>query len=356
MSLRRVFVLLGKEARLGATNFFLAYSVIFPILLSLVVALVFGDLFSGKPRLGIYSEEPSQVVQILQSKESLHVSVYTDPQALRDDVARGAVEVGMVLPAGFDQALRTGQSTRIQSFRWGEASLRDLLIIETAVGNAIAQVAELPSLVTVKPVPLGAAEVQSWSQRFLPLLVIMAVLLGGLLAPSTSLIDEKQSRTLVALTTTPATLLEVYLAKVILGLILGLFTGWATLYLNDAFAGQALLLILVLALGALAASLLGALLGTLSKDIDTFIAIVKALGILLYAPGILALIPSIPEWVAKVFPTYYMVDPVIQISQRGAGFGELAGEIGILAAFVATLLLALVFVAERQKEKIALAS
>jgi ABC-2 type transport system permease protein len=88
---------------------------------------------------------------------------------------------------------------------------------------------------------------------------------------------------------------------------------------------------------------------------DTFIAVVKALGILLYAPGILALIPQVPEWVAKIFPTYYMVDPVIQISQKGAGLSELAGELAILLAFVATLLLALVFVAERQKEKIALA-
>lgn len=355
MSLRRIFVLLGKEARLGATNFFLAYAIIFPILLSLVVALVFGDLFSGKPRLGVYVEGPSQVVQILQSKESLQVRLYDDPEALRDDVARGAIEVGLVLPADFDQALRTGQAAQIRSFRWGEAGLRDLLIIETAIGKAIAEVAELPSLVTVKPVPLGTAEVQSWSQRFLPLLVIMAVLLGGLVVPSTSLIDEKQSRTLIAVTTTPATLLEVYLAKVLLGLLVSLFTGWATLYLNNAFGGQVALLMGVLALGALASALLGALLGTIAKDMDSFIAIVKALGILLYAPGILALIPQVPAWVAKIFPTFYLMDPVVQISQKGVGLSEIAWEVALLAAFAATLLLALVYMAEREKEKVALA-
>ena len=356
MSPKRIMVLLGKEARLGATNFFFAYALIFPILLSLLVALVFGDLFSGKPRMGIHAEGETQLIQILEEKGVFQLRIYDNPDDLRGDVERGAVEVGLILPADFDQTVRAGQPTTLHGLQWGEAPLRDLVIIETVVTEAIAELAQIPARVAVEPIPLGNAEVTSWADRFLPLLVILAVLMGGMLVPSTSLIDEKQSRTLIALTTTPATLFEVYSAKVLLGLVVALFTGWATLFLNNAFAGQAALLMGVLALGALAASLLGALLGTLAKDMDTFIAIVKGLGILLYAPGILALIPSVPGWVAQVFPTYYMVDPVIQISQRGAGFGELAGEIGILAAFVATLLLALVFVAERQKEKIALAS
>ena len=88
---------------------------------------------------------------------------------------------------------------------------------------------------------------------------------------------------------------------------------------------------------------------------DSFIAIVKALGILLYAPGILALIPQVPAWVAKIFPTFYLMDPVVQISQKGVGLSEIAWEVALLAAFTATLLLALVFVAEREKEKVALA-
>ncbi len=355
MSPRRVVALLAKEIRLGAANFFLAYSLVFPVLLSLLVVLVFGDLFSGRPRLGIYAEGGTQLVSILQGKASLDVRLYPDPQSLREDVARGTVEVGLVLPAGFDEGLRADRTVRIHAWRWGEAGLRDLLILETAVGNALAELAGSPSLVTVEPVPLAAVEVTSWSQRLLPLLVILAVLLGGLLVPSTSLIDEMQSRTLIAVTTTPATLLEVYTAKVLLGLVVGLFTGWATLALNQAFAGQAFLLMGVLALGALAASLLGALLGTLARDMDTFIAIVKVLGIVLYAPGLLALFPQLPGWVARLFPTYYLMDPVLQISQRGAGFDEIAGELALLAALVATLLLALIYVVERQRERMALA-
>jgi len=355
VSLQRVVVLLGKEARLNATNIFFAYSIIFPILLSLLVAMVFGDLFSGEPRLGIYAEGESQVIRLLTEKESLQVRVYNDPEDLRGDVKRGAVQVGLILPAGFDQAFREGEETRVHVLRWGEASLRDVVLIETAIAKVVVDLVGMPTPVEVEAIPLGNVQVVSWSERFLPLLVIMAVLLGGLLVPATSLIAEKQSRTLIAVTTTPATLLEVYTAKVLLGLLIGLFTGWVTLFLNDSLGGQAVLLLGVLGLAALASSLLGALLGTLSKDMDTFIAVVKGLGLLLYAPGILALIPQVPEWIAKIFPTYYMIDPVLQISQRGAGFSDLIGELAILLAFVATLLLALVYMVERWKEKLALA-
>jgi len=355
VSLQRIVVLLGKEARLNATNVFFAYSIAMPIVLSLLVGLVFGDIFSGMPRLGIYAEGETELLGLLDAKGSLQVRVYESPDVLRGDVRRGAVQVGLILPAGFDQALRRGEVTRIHALRWGEASLRDLALIETAVADVMVELAGIPTPVQVEAVPLGKVQVASWSQRFLPLLVIMAVLLGGLLVPATSLITEKQSRTLVAVTTTPTTLLEVYASKVLLGLLIGLFTGWATLFLNNAFGGQAALLLGVLGLGALAASLLGALLGTLSKDMDTFIAVVKGLGLLLWGPGILALIPQVPEWVARIFPTYYIVDPVLQISQRGAGFSELAGELAILLALVGTLLLALVHIVERRKEKMALA-
>jgi len=41
----------------------------------------------------------------------------------------------------------------------------------------------------------------------------------------------------------------------------------------------------------------------LVKDINTLFAIIKGLGIFLYAPAIVSLFPELPQWIAKVFPT-----------------------------------------------------
>ena len=44
---------------------------------------------------------------------------------------------------------------------------------------------------------------------------------------------------------------------------------------------------------------------------------VKAVGLLLYAPIIDYLFPQRPQWISKIFPTYYIIQPVAEINQQG---------------------------------------
>lgn len=171
-----------------------------------------------------------------------------------------------------------------------------------------------------------------WSDRLLPLLVLMAVFVGGMFLPATSLVTEKQHRTLEALTVTPATLAEVFAAKGILGFAISLAMGLIILALNQAFGSQPGLLALMLALGAVMAAELGLILGSFAKDMSAMFAVWKSGGILLFAPAFIYLFPRIPQWIAKVFPTYYLVGPVVRISQEGAGWGEIAAHAFVLVA------------------------
>jgi ABC-2 type transport system permease protein len=157
------------------------------------------------------------------------------------------------------------------------------------------------------------------------------------------------------LTTTVASLWDVYAAKLALGVIVGITVGLVTLALNRTLGGQPALLIAVIGLGALAASVLGILLGAVSRDMETFMAIVKGLGILLYAPGFLELIPQAPAWIARLFPTYYIMNPILEITQNGAGLGGISTDLSILAAIVGALLIVLALLVERQQQEIALA-
>ena len=60
MDIQRILILLGKEVRLGATNFMSIYVLAMPVIISLLVALVFGDLIAQTPRLGIYDAGGSE--------------------------------------------------------------------------------------------------------------------------------------------------------------------------------------------------------------------------------------------------------------------------------------------------------
>jgi ABC-2 type transport system permease protein len=154
------------------------------------------------------------------------------------------------------------------------------------------------------------------------------------------------------LTITPASLGEVFLAKGLLGVILSLAMGMVILALNQAFGAQPLLLVAVLALGAIMAAQLGVLLGAFVKDINTLFATIKGAGLVLYAPALIYMFPEIPQWIAKVFPTYYMIGPVIEVTQRGAAWPDIAADVLILVGLILALLAvtALVIRARRLRE------
>jgi len=355
MSIRRIGVLLSKELRQSASNFFFIYAIAAPLIISLVITLVFGDLFSETPRLGLVDQGDSELIAILEEEASIQTTVYASDTALREAVARGNEEIGLVLPAGFDEAIDERAQTQITSFRWGESPGRNLLIIESAISRAFVQMAGVEMPISVESVQLGDADTATWTERLLPLIVLMTVVLGGTMVPAASLVEEKQKRTLISLTTSPVTLLEVYVSKTLLGLTTGLVMGVAILVVNQAFGSQPLLLVGVLTLSALASAVFGVLLGSLVKDINVLLAVLKAAGLVLFAPGILELFPEAPGWIAQIFPTYYVLNPVLEVSQQGAGLGEIAGDLAILSTMVAVLLLVLAFLIERQAEELALA-
>lgn len=176
MDIQRILILLGKEARLGATNFMSIYVLVMPVVLSLLIALVFGDLLAQTPRLGIYDASDSQqFIQPLLDHPSINTTLYGSEDALTRAVERGAEEIGLSLPAGFAEAMRSDSAqVDFTVYRWGEAGVRNLLLLESAVGRAMAEgigsgIDQLP--VGVNAEQLGSANNLTWSQRLLPLLL-----------------------------------------------------------------------------------------------------------------------------------------------------------------------------------------
>ena len=359
MDIQRILILLGKEVRLGATNFMSIYVLVMPVVISLLIALVFGDILAKTPRLGIFDAGGNErFTQPLIDHPSINATVYSSETALQDAVERGSEEIGLSLPAGFIEALEGGSAdVNYTIYRWGEAGVRSLLLLESTLGRALAEgggqgIDQLP--VSVNAEQIGSANTLTWSQRLLPLLLIMSIVLGGIFIPASSLIEERQNRTLIALTTTPTSLLDVYLSKTLMGFILSGIMAVIILLLNGALAGQIALLLLVIALGGLMSSVFGVILGSVSKDMDTFMGIIKAAGILLYAPGILRIFPQVPEWIGRIFPTYYLMNPLLEVSQNGAGFADILIDVAVLAVMVAALLVILNSVIGRQQQQLAL--
>lgn len=355
MSLRRVSVLLGRELFRGPKNFIFVWAIVAPVAISLVVSLIFGTLFTERPRLGIVDEGSSVLVTRAHETTAIVTREYGSISDLRQAVESGSVDMGIVLPADFDASARQGNETIFTTFIWGESPTRDRTILRVTLVNLVREIAGQESLLEIAGSTLGDEVGVPWNERLLPLIVLMAVFLGGMFLPATSVISEKENHTLMALLVTPTSPEDIFLAKGLVGIGLSLFSGMVILVLNQAFGAQPLLLVLVLALGAVMAVGLGLLLGTVLKDVTTLFAVWKSGGILLFGPAFIYMFPQIPEWIGRIFPTYYILQPVIEISQRGGGWEDIAINVFILIGLDLLLVVVVMLMLKRSQQVAALA-
>lgn len=347
MSIRRVGTLLFKDLRYGSRSFIFIFALVMPLFLSLVMGLVFGTLFSEQPRLGIYDAGSSRLTDDLLAVNFMTVTRFASEDDLMRALERGGVEVGLSLPADFDAALTSNARANLTFHIWGQTLIRNRAIISAAVSERVIDLTGRETPVSIDIVPVGDREAVPLQQRLLPFVVLMAIFFGGMLVPATSMIEERQKRTLTALTTTPMSMSEVFMSKGVMGALLSIFTGFTILTLNGGWGSNPLLLLVVLALGGVLAASFGIFLGSRVKDIQTLFAINKSMGIVLYAPALIALFPDIPQWIGRLFPTYYILQPVLDISQRGAGLAEVLPDLLILLILTAVLIAVNMLSAER---------
>jgi ABC-2 type transport system permease protein len=183
MNVGRIGVLLGKEMCYGTRSFIFIFATVIPVAVSLIVSLVFGRLFAGNPRLGLLDLGTSQLPGLFRAQDYLDTKLYSSAEQLRRDVERGVVEMGLMIPDGFDTATRDSRPTDLTIYFWGEGAISNRAMLITALANNVVTVSGRHVPITVEPVQLGRSTISSWSERLLPLLVLMAIVLGGTLVP-----------------------------------------------------------------------------------------------------------------------------------------------------------------------------
>ena len=349
MSLRRVGILLAKEFLYGSRSYIFIFSIVGPIVISVVISLALGTWLADTPKLGIVDEGDSQFIIMIQELDSIESREYESVNDMKQAVEDGKVDMGILVPSGFDDYITEGEPTEIKAYIWGESLAKSRTIIGVTIADMIRELAGQEAPVEINTTTLGEDVGIPWSDRLLPLIVLVAIFLGGLMLPATSLATEKEKRTLPALAVTPVSLSDIFLAKGLLGFILSVFMGILILILNQAFGSEPLLLVLILVFGAIMAAELGMLLGAFVRDFATLFTIWKTAGIILFAPVFVFLFPQIPEWVGKIFPTYYILQPIVELSHMGGGWSDIATNTFILIGIDVVIIIVLLAVIRRRQ-------
>jgi len=347
--MKRSWYVFGRELRLSPRSPLVFFAIAIPLLMTFLMSAVFGSLLDPNPRLGIVAEGESAVVAAAQEVDGIEVTLLDDVDDLHRDVESHGLDAGMVLPHGFDAAVAAGEQPDLLFYVSGESLASNRVILAMTTIDLVRGVSGSDPPVTVVVTPVGDEDFVPVGDRLLPLMVAYAVMIAALFVPAASLVDEREKRTLDAVLVTPTRMSEVLLGKAMFAVTLAVIMGVVTLVLNGAFGGNPGTMILFLFIGSVMMAEMGLMLGLWSKDITSLYTAVKAGGILVFLPVFFVLFPGLPQWIPKLIPTYYFLQPIYDIAILGATFGDVMPEL-LAAIAVCVALLPLVAATGRRAE------
>lgn len=335
----RAWTVMSKDLKMGPRTPLFLYAIILPVAMTFLIVGVFGSLFAPSPRLGIVDQGDSQLVARAADLDGIEVTTVTSVATLREMVESNDLDAGLVLTDGFDAAVASGQRPQLDFFVGGESLASNRIILEVTALDLVRGATDAEAPVQVEVLTVGDAESIPIATRMVPLLMIYAVAIAGAFVPAASMVEEKENGAIHSVLVTPTTIREYLAGKSGLGIVLAMATGVITLLLNQAFGTNPLLLLAILLTAAVMMAELGLILGMYAEDSNMLFALMKGGGILLFYPVVFYIWPSLPQWIAKIAPTYWFLEPIFEVGVRNGGLSDVWVSMLIAVAWIAALAL-----------------
>ena len=255
------------------------------------------------PNMLVYDAGKSSLVVALEDSTAFKLYQYDSQQEMERILAKGGIpELGLVIPADFDQELEASEALALDGYvlHW----------VSEEAAEELKQMAEAEiTILAEKGVRINLegntvyTQAESTGLAFLASIsVIFSVAMLGLLVTPHLMIEEKSAKTIDALLVSPANSTHVITAKALAALFYCLFAAGIALAVNAAIITQWWLAILATLGGALFMVAIGLLLGN-------FVEVRQQLGIWVFGLTFILMIPVflhimkdlIPAGVQQVF-------------------------------------------------------
>lgn len=352
MSPKLTWKVLRKDLAIGPRSPLFLWMIVLPFALTLILQVAFGSLFNPEPRLGIVDSGDSEITAQLEQMDGITLNLLDDTEELQRQVEANDLDAGLILPAGFDQAVKSGEKPDLQFFIGGESLASNRIILTVTAIDLVRQLEDSTAPVTVDIVNFGTVGLPI-SVRLVPVIVFYALVMAGIFVPGSNLVEEKEQGTLMALLVSPVKIGDVLTAKWALGTMLAAVMAGATLLLNQALGTNWLQVLVVVVVAASLSSMIGLLIGTFAKDSAMMFGLVKGLGIFLFAPTLFYIFPEWPQWIAKLFPLYWILEPIWRVSVMGGSIGEVWVELVVAVGITVALVPLVGLVARRVQAQMA---
>ena len=289
------------------------------------------------------------------------VAQVDDPASLDALMDRGDIQFALIVPRGFAQALRRGETAQVQVLVDGTNSsiagqalaitaglLRDYnedILLQRVERAGLAQYTLIPrvqNLIRILYMP------QLKYVHFIMLTMLtISVLILGILVPAAAIVREKEAGTLEQLMITPVTAAELIIAKIlpmivlkVVGLTIGVVMSmWL---FGVPLRGSVYLFYGISLLMFMSSSGIGVFLGTLARNMQqTLMLAFFILFPLAFLSGTVVPITNMPrvlQWFTYLSPLRYYVEATLGIFLKGVGLDILWPQAVMLTVYGLVLL------------------
>jgi len=216
------------------------------------------------PNLLLYDAGSSSIVAKLENSSVLDLYQYDSPERLAEVVSGGdAREIGVEIPAGFDQMLAAGGALELEGYVVDWVSDDDAAEIRAEFETELSQVAGQPVSIKLDGNRVAARPEAGGPIISATISLMYVVLMLGVGVVPHLMIEEKNDKTIDALLVSPARSSHLTVAKALTGLFYILTSAVFVYGINAIYINHWHVAILVVLVGALFGTAFGLLCGTL---------------------------------------------------------------------------------------------
>jgi ABC-2 type transport system permease protein len=277
----------------------------------------------------------------------------------------GAYAAGLIVPADFDSALRDGGHPQITVyFNGATLQSQSQALVKAAIQNyaRAAALPEVPADIVIavinKPASVNTGALLG--KVYTPLVLLLSLVIGTTFVP-TLLIEEKERKTLRMLMVSPASFLDVLLAKLGVVLVYQFALTCIVVAIEGGFSGQIGLVLLFALLGGCFSLALGLLFGS-AFDTQSSATATEGIVIVIYILAGIFVGPlgeiiggsGVVSKIVRLLPTYYVADGVYNASQNTVSAAGNLIDIGVIVFTTAVLLALSTWILRRRSGTMAL--
>ena len=332
-----------------------------PVLLTIFFAVLSGLLGSKPANLLVYNPQRSGVSQAVSAALARSQTVpASSPQEVAAAFApnrSSSYALGLVVPPGFDESLRRGEHPRLALYLNG-SELNDMQ--RQAVVHALTDYASSLSH-PQPPLSIALTTVHASSSTFNMDLgtfyVVMALLTSisvGISLVSTLLVEEKEKKTLRMLLISPASLNDVVLGKLLVGLVYQFLLSLVVMVVLQGFVGNlplVFLFVLLIASFGLALSLLAGSIFRTTSGLGGFLGVASLLFVIpaVFSSSLGMMFGNtVVLRFMRALPTYYMADGLLNALQDQGALGRTLLDLSITLGSTMLCLSAAIWLLHRQ--------